>query len=175
MAPALIISTLVKSPQRHERDPELLSTGPHGTLRTAELHRDVRHDHPYGVYRYAQIPVATAWAGDVYARALVRWVEIQRSLEFVHEHLRSLPVGVPRAPGGPVAPAEIVVAIEEGWRGEVVHVVVTDERGTVRRHKVTDPSFHNWPALALAMPGNQISDFPLCNKSFNLSYAGHDL
>ncbi|MGH7679109.1 MAG: hydrogenase [Gemmatimonadaceae bacterium] len=143
--------------------------------RACELHRDVRHDHPYGVFRYAQIPVATAWAGDVYARALVRWVEIQRSLEFVEEHLRSLPAGVPRAPGGPVAPAEIVVAIEEGWRGEVVHVVVTDERGTVRRHKVTDPSFHNWPALALAMPGNQISDFPLCNKSFNLSYAGHDL
>jgi Ni,Fe-hydrogenase III large subunit len=63
----------------------------------------------------------------------------------------------------------------EGWRGEIVHVAVTDEQGQVRRHKVTDPSFHNWPALAQAMQGNQLSDFPLCNKSFNLSYAGHDL
>ena len=68
-----------------------------------------------------------------------------------------------------------VVALEEGWRGEVAHVAVTDDRGSVRRHKVTDPSFRNWNALALAMRGNQISDFPLCNKSFNLSYAGHDL
>ena len=143
--------------------------------RACEVHRDVRHDHPYGVFRYAQIPVATAWAGDVYARALVRWVEIQRSLEFVREQLGALPAGEPQATCAALAPAELVVAMEEGWRGEVVHAVLTDERGRIRRHKVTDPSFRNWTALALAMPGNQISDFPLCNKSFNLSYAGHDL
>ena len=70
---------------------------------------------------------------------------------------------------------EFVVALEEGWRGEIAHVAMTDAAGGIRRHKVVDPSFHNWPALAGAMPGNQISDFPLCNKSFNLSYAGHDL
>jgi Ni,Fe-hydrogenase III large subunit len=143
--------------------------------RACEVHRDVRHDHPYGVFRYAQIPVATAWAGDVYARALIRWVEIKRSLEFVAEQLAALPRGDTRAPCGTLAAGEIVVAIEEGWRGEVVHALLTDDRGAVRRHKVTDPSFRNWAALALAMPGNQISDFPLCNKSFNLSYAGHDL
>lgn len=143
--------------------------------RACEMHRDVRHDHPYGVFRYAQIPVATAWSGDVYARALVRWLEILRSLEFVGEQLRALPSGAVRAPCEGLAAAEIVVAIEEGWRGEVVHAVVTDDHGRIRRHKVTDPSFRNWTALALAMPGNQISDFPLCNKSFNLSYAGHDL
>ena len=143
--------------------------------RACEVHRDVRHDHPYGVFRYAQIPVATAWAGDVYARALVRWVEVQRSLEFVGEQLRSLPAGDTRVPCERLAKGELVVAMEEGWRGEVVHVVVTTDDGKIRRHKVTDPSFRNWGALALAMPGNQISDFPLCNKSFNLSYAGHDL
>jgi Ni,Fe-hydrogenase III large subunit len=135
----------------------------------------VRHDHPSGVFRYAQIPVATAWAGDVYARALLRSVEIRRSLEFVREQLATLPAGEPRVACGELARAELVVAMEEGWRGEVAHVVLTDDAGLVRRHKVTDPSFHNWGALALAMPGNQISDFPLCNKSFNLSYAGHDL
>jgi Ni,Fe-hydrogenase III large subunit len=63
----------------------------------------------------------------------------------------------------------------EGWRGEVLHVGITDDAGAIRRYKVVDPSFHNWPALAAAMTGNAISDFPLVNKSFNLSYAGHDL
>ncbi|PYP40490.1 MAG: hydrogenase [Gemmatimonadetes bacterium] len=143
--------------------------------RSASVPRDVRHDYPYGVYRFVQIPVAQAWAGDVYARALVRWLEIQRSLEFVAEQLRALPRGALQAPCGELRPGELVVALEEGWRGEVAHVAVTDDRGSVRRHKVTDPSFRNWNALALAMRGNQISDFPLCNKSFNLSYAGHDL
>jgi Ni,Fe-hydrogenase III large subunit len=143
--------------------------------RACDVHRDVRHDHAYGAFRFAQIPVATAWAGDVFARVLVRWLEVQRSLEFVREQTASLPRGALREPCDALRPSELVVALEEGWRGEVAHVVVTDDRGAVRRHKVVDPSFHNWHAVALAMPGNQISDFPLCNKSFNLSYAGHDL
>jgi Ni,Fe-hydrogenase III large subunit len=63
----------------------------------------------------------------------------------------------------------------EGWRGEIAHVVLTGEDGRFSRYKVMDPSFQNWSGLALALRGMQISDFPLCNKSFNLSYAGHDL
>jgi Ni,Fe-hydrogenase III large subunit len=143
--------------------------------RACEVMQDVRHDHPYGIFRFAHIPVATAWAGDVLARALVRRLEIQRSLAFTIEQLRALPRGDPRVPCGPFRPDELAVAMEEGWRGEIAHVVITDGTGRIRRHKVTDPSFHNWAALAIAMPGNAISDFPLCNKSFNLSYAGHDL
>jgi Ni,Fe-hydrogenase III large subunit len=143
--------------------------------RSCEVPRDVRHDHAYGVFRFAQIPVATAWAGDVFARAMIRWLEVQRSIEFVLDHITTLPKGDLRASCGPLRPGELVVAMEEGWRGELAHVVVTESEGSVRRHKVTDASFHNWAALAAAMPGNQISDFPLCNKSFNLSYAGHDL
>ncbi len=143
--------------------------------RACEVPRDVRHDHPYGIFRFTHIPVATAWAGDVLARALVRRLEIQRSLEFATEQVAAIPRGAPRVEVGALRPGELVVAMEEGWRGEIAHVVVTDELGGIRRHKVTDPSFHNWSALAAAMPGNQISDFPLCNKSFNLSYAGHDL
>ena len=143
--------------------------------RACELPRDVRHDHPWGIFRFAHIPVATAWAGDVLARALVRRLEIRRSLEFAIEQLGALPKGPVRADCGSLRPNELAVAMVEGWRGEIVHVAVTDSAGRIRRHKVTDPSFHNWPALALAMPGNEISDFPLCNKSFNLSYAGHDL
>jgi Ni,Fe-hydrogenase III large subunit len=143
--------------------------------RACEVPRDVRHDHPYGLFRFAHIPVATAWAGDVLARTLVRWVEVQRSLDFVIEQLAGLPRGAIRVECGPPSPAEIVVAMVEGWRGEIAHVVLTNDAGGVRRYKVVDPSFHNWSGLAVALPGNQISDFPLCNKSFNLSYAGHDL
>jgi Ni,Fe-hydrogenase III large subunit len=143
--------------------------------RACEVARDVRQDHPYGIFRFAHIPVATAWAGDVHARALVRWHEVRRSLAFVLEQLAALPAGAPRASCGALHPTELVVAMQEGWRGEIAHVVLTDDRGAIRRHKVIDPSFHNWTAVALAVPGNQISDFPLCNKSFNLSYAGHDL
>jgi Ni,Fe-hydrogenase III large subunit len=63
----------------------------------------------------------------------------------------------------------------EGWRGELAHVAVTGSDGALAAYKVVDPSFHNWMALAYAMRGNAISDFPLVNKSFDLSYAGHDL
>jgi Ni,Fe-hydrogenase III large subunit len=152
---------------------ELGLVGP--VARACEVPRDVRHDHPYGLFRFAHIPVATAWAGDVLARMLVRWLEVQRSLEFVIEQAGALPKGRVQVECGALRPAELVVALEEGWRGEIAHVVMTDEAGGIRRHKVVDPSFHNWSAVAAAMPGNQISDFPLCNKSFNLSYAGHDL
>ena len=69
----------------------------------------------------------------------------------------------------------IVVSLVEGWRGEVCHVAFTDERGQLAHYKITDPSFHNWSGLALALRNEQISDFPLCNKSFNLSYCGFDL
>jgi Ni,Fe-hydrogenase III large subunit len=152
---------------------ELGFVGP--VARSCEITRDVRHDHPYGIFRFAHIPVAVAWGGDVHARAMIRWLEVQRSLEFIVDQLNALPRGELRVPCGALQPDGFAVAMQEGWRGEIAHVVVTDDRGTIRRHKAVDPSFHNWTALALAMPGNQISDFPLCNKSFNLSYAGHDL
>jgi Ni,Fe-hydrogenase III large subunit len=158
---------------RREQCLDMGFVGP--VARACEVARDVRHDHPYGVFRFAHIPVATAWDGDVLARALVRRLEVRRSLEFVIDQLAALPRGELRVPCGALQPDEIVVAMQEGWRGEIAHVVVTDDRGGVRRHKVVSPSFHNWNALAVALPGNLISDFPLCNKSFNLSYAGHDL
>jgi len=65
--------------------------------------------------------------------------------------------------------------ILEGWRGQICHVAITDNYGRFLRYKIVDPSFQNWFGLALALRGQQISDFPLCNKSFNLSYCGHDL
>ena len=75
----------------------------------------------------------------------------------------------------PPAAETLAVALVEGWRGEICHVAITDAAGRFRRYKITDPSFHNWPGLALAMRDQAISDFPICNKSFNLSYCGFDL
>ena len=143
--------------------------------RACEVARDTRHDHPWGIFRFAHIPVATAWAGDAMARVLVRWLEVRRSLEFVIEQLGALPRGVARVPLAELHADELVVSLVEGWRGALTHVAITGGDGGIRRYKVTDPSFHNWAALPVALPGQQLSDFPLCNKSFNLSYAGHDL
>jgi Ni,Fe-hydrogenase III large subunit len=145
------------------------------TARACGLLRDVRHDHPSGIFRFAHIPVSSWSTGDVFARAYVRWLEVQRSIDFVRERLRSLPPGALRSAVGALAPGHIAVALAEGWRGELCHVALTDETGRFERYKVVDPSFHNWSGLAHALRGQQISDFPLCNKSFNLSYCGHDL
>ncbi len=153
---------------------ELGLVGP--AARASGVDRDVRRDHAYGIYRFVQVPVTTAAGGDVLARALIRLLETERSAEFVASELENLPEGDVRgAPTGALAPHTLVVSLVEGWRGEIAHVALTDERGRFERYKVKDPSFHNWFALAMALREGQISDFPLCNKSFNLSYAGHDL
>ena len=157
---------------RHACD-ELALLGP--VARACGAPRDVRRDHPPARGSAAPIPVASAATGDVLARAQVRWIEAQRSLEFVIEQLRSLPAGTIREVCGPPAPGRLAVSMVEGWRGEIAHVAFTGEDGRFLRYKVKDPSFQNWSGLALALRGMQISDFPLCNKSFNLSYAGHDL
>lgn len=136
---------------------------------------DVRRDFPSGIYRFAQLPLSAVDTGDVFARAYVRWMEIQRSVDFIRGQMASLPGGAARAPCGPLAADTTVVSLQEGWRGEIAHVATTDAAGRFARYKVVDPSFHNWLGLALALRNQEISDFPLCNKSFNLSYCGHDL
>lgn len=143
--------------------------------RACGLNRDVRQDLPFGMYRFAQIPASTWHTGDVFARAYVRWLEIQRSLAFVREQLQSLPHGAIRAEMGDLPANQIVVSLTEGWRGEICHVAITGDDGRLSRYKIVDPSFHNWFGLAYALRDQQVSDFPLCNKSFNLSYCGHDL
>ncbi|HMA95213.1 MAG TPA: hypothetical protein VKP30_21135 [Polyangiaceae bacterium] len=143
--------------------------------RAAGLERDVRHDYPTGLYRLTQIPLSVLHTGDVLARGYVRWLEIQRSALFIREQLESLPGGPLRKPVGPLQPDTIAVSMTEGWRGEICHVAITDSEGRFSTYKVYDPSFHNWQGLALALRNQQISDFPICNKSFNLSYCGFDL
>lgn len=143
--------------------------------RACGLLRDVRFDHPAGWHRFAQIPVAVWPGGDVFARARVRWLEIQRAGRFLEEQLATPPDGPVREGADTRAGDTLAVALVEGWRGETCHVALTDAAGRFRRYKIVDPSFHNWTGLALALRGQAISDFPLCNKSFNLSYCGFDL
>jgi len=143
--------------------------------RASGLVRDVRFDHPAGWHRFAQAPVAVWPSGDVFARAKVRWLEIQRAGKFLEEQLTAPPDGGIRDEISSLAGDTLAIALVEGWRGEVCHIAITDGAGRFHRYKICDPSFHNWTGLALALRGTAISDFPLCNKSFNLSYCGFDL
>jgi Ni,Fe-hydrogenase III large subunit len=143
--------------------------------RASGVSRDVRRDHPAGIFRFKQIPVPVLPSGDVLARAQIRTLEIERSAVFIQEQLASLPGGETRSRVPPLTPSRVCVSLVEGWRGELCHVAMTDESGRFQSYKVVDPSFHNWTGLAIALRDQQISDFPLCNKSFNLSYCGHDL
>ena len=152
---------------------ELGIVGP--AARASGCDRDVRRDHPSGIYRFAHIPVALQETGDVMARAVLRWTETQRSIQFVREHLDELKESPLATTLAPARPHACIASLVEGWRGEIAHLAVTDAAGGLAAYKIVDPSFHNWLALAMVMRERQVSDFPLCNKSFNLSYAGHDL
>jgi len=152
---------------------ELGLVGP--AARASGVGRDVRYDFASGWYSMTHIPLTVWNTGDVFARAYVRWLEIQRSAAFIRDQLHALPEGPIRTACPGLRPERLVVSLVEGWRGEICHTVLTDAHGRFEHYKVVDPSFHNWIGLALALRDGRISDFPLCNKSFNLSYCGHDL
>uniref|UniRef100_A0A831XM29 Hydrogenase n=1 Tax=Geobacter metallireducens TaxID=28232 RepID=A0A831XM29_GEOME len=143
--------------------------------RACGIDRDARRDNPFGIYGVSPVTVVLEESGDVFARAHLRWREAEASLHFAAEQLRQLPGGAPLTRPRYPAAERVAVALTEGWRGEICHVAITDRTGRFARYKVVDPSFHNWTGLALALRDQQISDFPLCNKSFNLSYCGFDL
>ncbi|MCB9653263.1 MAG: hydrogenase [Deltaproteobacteria bacterium] len=144
--------------------------------RASGLLRDVRAHH--AASGSGAFTPATDTSGDVFSRAQVRWLETKWSLDFVRERLTDLPDGAIRARDNmpdALGASLFAVALVEGWRGEICHVAATDDAGRFLAYKVVDPSFHNWMGLQMALRDQQISDFPLCNKSFNLSYCGHDL
>jgi Ni,Fe-hydrogenase III large subunit len=143
--------------------------------RAAAVPRDSRFFHPTGVYRQLFDDLITEETGDAMARARMRSREITVSIELLRLLGNQLPGGVFRAPVGPLRGDTLALAMVEGWRGEVLHVGLTGNDGRLRRYKIVDPSFHNWSGVAMALRDEQISDFPLINKSFNLSYCGVDL
>jgi formate hydrogenlyase subunit 5 len=143
--------------------------------RASGLDEDLRRDHPHDAYDSLRFEVPVEHGGDVRARLMVRAREVGQSLSLVQQALEALPAGPVSGP----APRELPVfsaalGWAEAWRGPCLHWVETDGYGALTRVKITDPSFKNWPALAQAVPGNIIPDFPVINKSFNLSYSGND-
>lgn len=143
--------------------------------RACGLPRDVRHDFPDTAGLYENLACSVEESGDVFARAKVRSLELEQSVRLVQKLLSDLPEGSIRGSIGNLRPDSLAVSLIEGWRGEICHVMTTDGLGVPAYYKITDPSFHNWQGLAQALRDQQISDFPLCNKSFNLSYCGQDL
>ncbi len=152
---------------------ELGIVGP--AARASGLMRDVRFDQPTGLYRFCQVNIPTYRSGDVLARAYIRWLEIQQSITFIRRQLLNFPKGEILQPISKIQSDSLAVSLSEGWRGEVCHVAITGKNSRLQRYKIVDPSFHNWSGLAYALRNQEISDFPLCNKSFNLSYCGFDL
>jgi Ni,Fe-hydrogenase III large subunit len=149
--------------------------GPAG--RASGIAYDARRCFPTEAYAgMIGIPENKKSTGDVYARAKVRYDEVHQSLAIIQSLIRT-PVETRCVNGQiPQLPASsFVVTLNEGWRGEVSHAVLTDDLGKILRYKVKDPSFHNWNGLSMALRDTGISDFPLNNKSFNLSYCGFDL
>jgi len=143
--------------------------------RSSGLEEDARIHFPYSAYRYNPVSMITLSTGDVFARARLRALEIDEALRFIFDQIENLPQGENKSEIGDVSANSGVISIVEGWRGEIVHAVFTDRDGNLSKYKIKDPSFNNWYGLSLALRETAISDFPLCNKSFDLSYAGHDL
>ncbi len=154
--------------------------------RSCGITRDARLSHPSFYYRVLPYTPVTTDSGDVLARAKLRRLELEASFAYVKKMLSQ----DPRVPETNldnsmdtaylleypcIAPDSLAVSLVEGWRGVICHVAVTGTDGQFERYKIVDPSFHNWHAETVAIRHNEISDFPICNKSFNLSYCGHDL
>ena len=145
--------------------------------RMSGLNRDIRSSHPFNLFGegFTHEPVIKHH-GDVYARVRLRRDEIHQSIGYIRKMIADIPEFTEVA-GVKLNPQRnmFILSLVEGWRGEICHCAITDNEGSLGLYKIKDPSFHNWMALAQAVRNNGISDFPICNKSFNLSYCGHDL
>ena len=148
----------------------------------AGVQRDIRTTHPYSYYAKLFYMPAMAKTGDTMAHAQVRDQEIKKSIRLlrylIDEFEKYDAVDTDQKPnlkGRNMQAETFSIALTEGWRGEICHVAVTDSAGELACYKVKDPSMHNWFSLALALRDNEISDFPVCNKSYDQSYCGFDL
>ena len=143
--------------------------------RATGLPIDIRIDHPYAAYGQLKLKKATHEDGDVYARYQIRIQEVYSSISLIMQALKKLPESAILAKKNlQMRKNAHTVSMVEGWRGDIIHFVTTDKNGDISRVAVRDPSFLNWPAVPYAVLGNIVPDFPLVNKSFNLSYSGND-
>ena len=152
--------------------------------RASSVGRDIRASHPWGVYvETIQHTPQLKHHGDVMARLKIRCREVLQSAQYIQTMLQTYTKQYATAQTtvckpdytAELRPNALSLSLIEGWRGEICHVILTDNEGKIEAVRIKDPSLHNWLALALAVRGEGISDFPICNKSFNLSYCGHDL
>jgi Ni,Fe-hydrogenase III large subunit/Ni,Fe-hydrogenase III component G len=151
----------------------------HGVLgyvaRASGIDGDVRRDHPFAAYGKLRFRIPVLTSGDVEARTLIRVEEFRESIDLIRQAAEGMPEGAWCATLDPLPAWEPALGMVEGWRGAVLHWILADETGALYRVKIQDPSFVNWPPLTFALLKNIVPDFPLCNKSFNLSYSGNDL
>lgn len=138
---------------------------------------DARVDYPYSNYDKFEVKIANEKGGDVYARYRVRVQEVYSSIKIIKQALEKLPDAESSVESKPPVfkNNSYAIGIVEGWRGDIIYLIATDSKGQISRVDVRDPSFVNWTVLGHAGKGNVVPDFPLINKSFNLSYTGNDL
>ncbi len=146
-------------------------------LRALGTESDARIDFPYAGYENIQFAVPTEMTGDVYARLFVRIKEMRSSFRILNQVLAILPGEESSllTEKRPFRPKSIALGITEGWRGDIVYCLISDAAGHITRVKVRDPSFLNWQIFPYILGNDVVPDFPLINKSFNLSYSGNDL
>lgn len=146
--------------------------------RASGLNLDCRIFHPfppYDQYDRLELGVPVMITGDVHARTWVRIQEVRESIRIIRWILDNMPSGDIRCDFGSPSAGAAGFAAVEGWRGEIIYWLQAGPGGDINRCMVRDPSSLNWIGLEQAIPGNIVPDFPLCNKSFNQSYSGHDL
>ena len=142
--------------------------------RASGFDHDLRRDFPHAAYDQVKVKVPVYQVGDVKHRLQVRVDEVRESFSLIEQFTARLPGGPLRAEVGEVPADRVALGYVEGWRGEIFHWIRTAPGNRLARCKIKDPSLQNWPALSEAILGNIIPDFPVVNKSFNLSYSGTD-
>lgn len=144
--------------------------------RASGISYDCRHHFPHGVYPGKSKPIVIERGGDVLSRVRVRIGELNASLALIQELIEIIPeAGICERLPDTLDPDSISAGVVESHRGELIHLVFTDENGNIKRYAIKDASVNNWTGLAIAVRNSLVADFPLCNKSFSLSYSGHDL
>ena len=142
------------------------------------ISRDIRKSHPFLAYQNLNFEHVQFEHGDVMSRGLVRYHEVLQSISLIKEliklHKNEEEFQKPLYQLN-LKSNKFCTSAVEGWRGEIVHTAITDEKGNLKQYKIKDPSMHNWKALELSLRNLEISDFPINNKSYDLSYSGHDL
>jgi Ni,Fe-hydrogenase III large subunit len=149
------------------------------SARMSGIVKDMRVSHPNWAYQKFPYETITVEKGDVFGRFLLKRKEIRRSIAWIRNLMTNYTFDDLNTEKPDynlrLKPNSFALSLNEAWRGEICHCAITDENGQLKHYKIKDPSMHNWKALELSLRNVEISDFPINNKSYNLSYCGNDL